>query len=144
VASITASIQDWNLRGPGWYEGIYWPFYQLCTTWNYQNCCNLLSWEVTFLQPVVYQVGLQLVLVVHGNGDIFMVRTQLSAILVVFLFILVKIFPIRLKKYLAWIRWFSWCAKVLAKLQELHTSADMFLKIKIVWLLDVIPEMLSF
>ena len=75
---------------------------------------------------MVHQVGLQLFLVVHDNGDIFMVRTQLSAILAVCLFILVKIFPIRLKKYLAWIRWFSWCAKVLAKLQELHTLLTCF------------------
>jgi undecaprenyl pyrophosphate phosphatase UppP len=47
---------------------------------------------------VVHQVGLQLVLVVHDNGDIFMVRTQLAAILAVCLFILVKIFLIREKK----------------------------------------------
>ncbi len=31
-----------------------------------------------FLQLVVHQVGLKLVLVVHDNGDILMVRTQLS------------------------------------------------------------------
>ena len=39
---------------------------------------------------MVHQVGLQLVLVVHDNGDILMVRTQLSAILDVHLFILFR------------------------------------------------------
>jgi hypothetical protein len=83
-------LRSWVWGRPGSYEGIYWPFYQLRTTWNNLKGCNLLSWEATFLHPVVHQVGLQLVLVVHDNGDILMVRTQLSAILAVCLFILFK------------------------------------------------------
>ncbi len=54
-----------------------------------------------------HQVGLQLDLVVHDNGDIIMVRTHLSVILSVCLTILVKIFPHQGRNYLVWIRWFS-------------------------------------
>ncbi len=53
------------------------------------------------------QVGLQLDLVVHDNGDILMVRTHLSVILSVCLTILVKFFLIKEENYLVWIRWFS-------------------------------------
>ena len=42
-----------------------------------------------------HQAGLQLDLVVHDNGDILMVRTQLSAILDVCLFILFKKFSVK-------------------------------------------------
>jgi hypothetical protein len=80
---------------------------------------------------VVHHVGLQLVLVVHDNEDILMVRTQLSVILAVCLSILVKIFIIREENYLVWSRWFS-------------SGAQRFFKIKTVCLQDVTSEMLSF
>jgi hypothetical protein len=54
-----------------------------------------------------HQVGIQLVLVVHDNGDILKVRTQLSVIPPVGLSILLKIFLIREENYFVWIRWFS-------------------------------------
>jgi hypothetical protein len=93
---------------------------------------------------VVHQVGLQLLLVVHDNGDILMARTQLSAILDVCLFILFKIFSSEKK-----IIWFGLGGLLLvrkgfSKAAKVAFSGDMFLKIKTVCLLDVIPEMLSF
>jgi hypothetical protein len=96
---------------------------------------------------VVHQVVLQLDLVVHDNGDILMVRTQLSAILAVCLFIPIKIFYHQRKKVI----WFGLggfllVRKGFSKAARVAYSADMFLKIKTVCFLDVIPvtEMLSF
>ncbi len=64
---------------------------------------------------MVHQVGLQLDLVVHDNGDILMVRIHLTVILSVSLSILVKIFPYQRKKLfsLDWVVFFG-CTKVLA------------------------------
>jgi hypothetical protein len=100
--------------------------------------------EVTFpsIQPVVHQVGLQLDLVVHDNGDILRVRTHISVILAVCLSILVKV--IREENYLVWIRWVSSGAQKFKHAGRVGYSADMFLKIKTVCLHVVIPEMHSF
>ena len=76
---------------------------------------------------MVHQVGLQLFLVVHDNGDILMVRTQLSAILDVSclkkIFISEKIIWFGLSGFLLVRKGFSKAARV-------AFSADMFLKIK--------------
>jgi hypothetical protein len=92
---------------------------------------------------VVHQVGLQLFLVVHDNGDILMVRTQLSAILDVCLFILFKKFSVK-KIILFGLGGLVLVRKGFSKAARVAFSTDMFLKIKTVHLLDVIPEMLSF
>ena len=72
---------------------------------------------------MVHQVGLQLFLVVHGNGDVLMVRTQLFAILDVCLFILIQ----------TKIIWFGLGGLLLArkgfsKAARVAFSADMFRK----------------
>jgi len=56
-----------------------------------------------------HQVGLPLVPVVLDNGDILIVRTQLSFILAVGFSIppCLKILLIREENYFVWIRWFS-------------------------------------
>jgi hypothetical protein len=59
----------------------------------------------------------------------------------VFLSCLKKFF-ISEKNYLVWIRWLV--RKGFSQAARVAFSADMFLKIKTVWLLDVISEMLSF
>jgi hypothetical protein len=97
-----------------------------------------------FLQPVVHQVGLQLLLVVHDNGDILMVRTQLSDILAVCLFILFKNFSHQRKNIWFGLGGLLLVRKNFSKAARVAFSADMFLKIKTVCLLYVIPEMLSF
>ncbi len=94
-----------------------------------------------FLQPVVRQNGLQPMLGLHSNGDILRVRTQLSVILAVCLFILDKILLIREENYFVWIRWFSSGAR---RFWHSCNSCEMFLKIKTVFLHDVIPETSSF
>jgi hypothetical protein len=94
---------------------------------------------------VVHQVGLQLDLVVHYNGDILMVRTHLSVIPSVCLSILVKIFPHSEKKIILFvIGGFLLVHKDFSIAGRLAYSADMFLKIKLVSLHYVIPEMHSF
>jgi hypothetical protein len=55
-----------------------------------------------------------------------------------------KIFSSVTKNYLVWIRWFTSGAQRFSKAARVAFSADMFLKIKTVCLLDVTPEMLSF
>jgi hypothetical protein len=55
-----------------------------------------------------------------------------------------KISLIREKYYLVWIRWFTSGVQGFSKAARVAFSADMFLKIKTVCVLDVIPEMPSF
>jgi hypothetical protein len=93
---------------------------------------------------VVHQVGLQLVLVVHDSGDILMVRTQLSAIRDVCYFILFKNCSHKKKNIWFGLGGFLLVRKGFSKAARVAFSADMFLKIKKVCLLNVIPEMLSF
>ncbi len=92
-----------------------------------------------------HQVGIQLDLVVHDNRDILMVRTHLSLILSVCLTILVKIFPSSEKKII----WFGLGGFLLVRkgfsiAGRVAYSTNIFLKIKTVFLHDVIPEMPSF
>jgi hypothetical protein len=72
-----------------------------------------------------------------------MVRTQLSAILDVCLFILFKKFSVK-KIILFGLGGLVLVRKGFSKAARVAFSTDMFLKIKTVHLLDVIPEMLSF
>jgi hypothetical protein len=48
------------------------------------------------------------------------------------------------KNYLVWIRWFTSGAQRFSKAARVAFSADMYLIIKTVCLLEVMPEMLSF
>jgi hypothetical protein len=74
-----------------------------------------------------------------------MVRTQLSAILDVCLFILSKIFFHQVKKIICFeLGGLLLVRKGFRRAARVAFSADMFLKIKKVSLPDVIPEMLSF
>ncbi len=110
--------------------------------WRFKICW---AGRPHFLQPVDHQAGLQLDLVVHDNGDIFMVRTHLSVILSVCLAILVKIFPHQRRK-LFWFRLggFHLVCKGFSIAGRVAYSANMILKIKTVCLHVVIPEMPSF
>ncbi len=90
---------------------------------------------------MVHQVVLKLVLVVHDNGDILMVRTQLSVILAVCLSILVKIFRIREKIISCGLGGLLLVRKGFSIAARVAYSADIFLKVTTVCLHEVIPEM---
>jgi hypothetical protein len=79
---------------------------------------------------VVHQVGLQLFLVLHDNGDILMVRTQLSAILDLSFYPVKKIVP-SVKKIICFgLDGLLLVRKGFSKAARVAFSADMFLKIK--------------
>jgi hypothetical protein len=73
-----------------------------------------------------------------------MASTHLFVILAVCLFILIKNFLSREKFFWFGLGGFLLVRKGFSKAARVAYSADMFLKIKTVSLLDVIPEMLSF
>ncbi len=86
-----------------------------------------LGGNISFDQ-VIHQVGLQPVLGVQNNGDIFKVRTQLSVVLAVCPLILVNIFLIREENYLVWIGWFLMVREDFITAAGVEYSAGMVLK----------------
>ncbi len=98
-------LRSWPWGMPGCFEGVYWPLYQLRSTWNNLKGWILLSWEATFPSTSVpsgrpsaspgcaWQWGN-----LHGQNTA-------CAILFVFPSCL-KFFSSEKKNYLVWIRWF--------------------------------------
>jgi hypothetical protein len=82
-----------------------------------------LGGYISFAQ-VIHQVGLQPVLGVQNNGNIFRVRTQISVVLADCLLIMVNIFLTREENDLVWIGWFSYGARRFY--QELSTLQTWF------------------